>query len=71
MLSQSRRDFTAEITCEFCKNVQKLDSGYDDTYYHTEVLPKQIKCAKCGETTVSGGAKIEPQKTKYPDGFVI
>lgn len=70
MISQHRRDFTAEITCEFCGNVEKLDSGYDDSYYHTRVL-SNFECKKCGKSTVSGGAPIEPQVTKYPDGLQL
>ncbi len=70
MLSQHRRDFTAEITCEFCGHVEKLNDGYDDSYYHNEVLPN-FECEKCGKSTISGDAPIEPQQTRYPDGFQI
>ena len=70
MLSQSRRDFSAEMTCEGCKHVQINNSGYDDANYHQNVIPN-IKCKKCGESTVSLGKTIEPQATKYPEGFQI
>lgn len=70
MINQHRRDFTAEITCENCNNKQILDSGYDDDYYHTKVLPN-MKCASCNESTISINAPIEPQATKYPEGFQI
>lgn len=70
MLSQHRRDFTAEMTCEFCGTKDIDDSGYDDSYYHSQVIPN-FKCPKCGKSTVSGGASIEPQATKYPDGLQL
>ena len=70
MISQYRRDFTAEMTCEGCGNKQIDDSGYDDNYYHQNVIPN-IKCKKCGESTITLNKPIEPQKTKYPEGFQI
>lgn len=44
---QLRNDFSAIIECEHCGNTQQLDYGYNDDYYHQEVLPA-IKCEKCG-----------------------
>lgn len=70
MISQHRRDFTAEYTCEGCGNKDICNSGYDDNYYHENVIPNK-KCTKCGESTITLGKPIEPQATKYPDGFVI
>ncbi len=70
MLGQSRRDFTAIIKCESCDHEEKLDSGYDDSYYHEIVLPN-MKCGKCGESTISANKLVEPQATKYPEGFQI
>lgn len=70
IISQHRRDFTAQIKCESCNNEETLNSGYDDTYYHNTVLPN-IKCSKCQESTVSANKPIEPQTTKYPDGYQI
>lgn len=70
MLSQHRRDFTAIMECEFCKDTIKDASGYDDNYYHENVIPN-IKCKKCGHSTISNNGKIEPQATKYPEGFTI
>lgn len=70
MISQNRRDFTAEMTCECCGHKQIDNSGYDDSYYHQNVIPN-IKCKKCGESTISSNNKIEPQQTKYPEGFQI
>lgn len=70
MLSQIRRDFTAIMECEFCGDTQKNDSGYDDAFYHSNVIP-DMKCGKCGKSTISEGAEIKPQQTKYPEGFHI
>lgn len=70
MISQSRRDFTAMMECEFCGHTNKNGSGYDDNYYHSNVIPK-MKCGSCGESTISKGGEIKPQATKYPEGFVI
>ncbi len=70
MLSQYRRDFTAEMICEFCGTKDIDKGGYDDNYYHENVIPN-MECPKCGKSTISGGAKVEPQDTKYPDGFQI
>ena len=41
-------DFSAILVCEHCGGTQELNSGYEDTYYHREVLP-QIKCETCGK----------------------
>jgi len=65
--SQSRRDFTALMVCEHCKNNQLLEGGYDDDFFHTEVIPN-IKCKKCAKTS---GDDYIPRATKYPDGQVV
>ena len=38
--SQHRRDFRAILECEHCGHDQQLTSGYDDKYYHENVIPK-------------------------------
>ena len=48
IVSQYRRDFTAVYVCPFC-GYEKKDSGYDDYYFHNEVIPN-MKCDKCGKT---------------------
>lgn len=70
MISQSRRDFTAIMECEFCEHTDKNESGYDDDYYHSNVIPN-MKCKRCGHSTISKGGEIIAQATKYPEGFVI
>ena len=37
--SQNRRDFTAIYECESCGHTEK-GSGFDDSYFHKEVIPK-------------------------------
>ncbi len=44
IVSQSRRDFTAIYECEHCGDTYE-GSGYDDSYFHQEVIPKN-KCKK-------------------------
>lgn len=70
MISQNRRDFSAEYTCEGCGNKEIDDSGYDDKYYHENVIPNK-KCNNCKESTITLGKPIEPQVTKYPEHYVI
>lgn len=69
MISQHRRDFTATMECEFCKQTDKNTSGYDDVYYHENVIPN-MKCKGCGHSTISKCGEVKPQATKYPDGYV-
>jgi len=68
--SQHRRDFSAIMQCEFCQHEQINDAGYDDRYYHDNVIP-QMKCHKCGESTISKGGEIDHTPTKYPEGLQI
>ena len=66
ILDQFRRDFTAIYECDHCGATYKSD-GYDDAYYHNNVIPK-MKCKKCGLTA---GDDYIPEDTKYPEGFQI
>lgn len=68
--NQYRRDFDADIKCEFCGNQEKLKGGYDDNYYHTQVLPDR-KCDKCKQSTNSGGGTIDEPQLKYPEGLQV
>ena len=70
ILSQHRRDFTAIMQCEFCGNEKTNGSGYDDRYYHDNVIP-QMKCESCGKSTISEGGNIEKTATRYPEGYQI
>ena len=64
--SQSRRDFTAIYECEHC-GCLKNGSGYDDTNFHQNVIPK-MKCDSCGKIA---GENYRPLATKYPDGMQV
>lgn len=48
MVSQHRRDFKADFICENCGALE-TSSGYDDKYFHDEVIPKK-KCKSCGKS---------------------
>lgn len=64
--SQSRRDFVAIYECEHCGNTHE-GSGYDDSYFHQNVIPNMI-CEKCGKKV---GEDYRPLTTKYPEGYQI
>lgn len=66
IISQYRRDFSAEMICEFCGHEEKDSSGYDDRNYHDNVIPN-MKCGKCGKSTISENGIIEKVATKYPE----
>lgn len=44
-----RRDFTAIYECQLCGHTQK-GSGYDDAYFHENVIPA-MTCGECGKST--------------------
>lgn len=63
IVSQDRRDFTAIYECEHC-GATKRDYGYDDGYFHRQVVPK-MKCDACGKTAEA--ETFRPLATKHPD----
>ena len=65
--SQMRRDFKAILECEHCNKTQNLSSGYDDDYYHENVIPS-IKCNSCGK---KASDDYRPLKTKYEAHEVV
>ena len=67
IVSQNRRDFTAIMECEHCGATEKLSSGYDDAYYHNNVIPV-MKCSKCGKTAAND---YTPRATVYPEGMQV
>lgn len=67
---QYRRDFSAIYECEFCGHNQDNDAGYDDRFYHDNVIP-EMKCDKCGKSTKSEGGYIDKTPTRYPEGFQV
>jgi hypothetical protein len=70
ILSQSRRDFTALMGCEGCGATEKLTTGYDDRYYHDEVIPAMV-CKACGESRNSLGMTAAKTATRYAAGEVV
>ena len=66
ILNQMRRDFFAIYVCEHCGH-EKESSGYDDTFFHQNVIPK-MKCEKCNKTA---DEYYRPLATKYPDHVVV
>ncbi len=66
ILSQHRRDFRSIYECEHC-GFTKEDRGYDDAYFHREVVP-DMECPKCGK---KAGKNYRPLTTKYPEGMQI
>lgn len=61
---QYRRDFTAIYVCEHC-GATKKDSGYDDAYFHQQVIPA-MKCEACGLT-----ASRVSSAPDVPEGVVL
>lgn len=66
IVSQRRRDFRAVYQCEHCGHEHE-GSGYDDTYFHSQVVPKK-KCPKCGKNSPGD---YRPLATKYADSQTV
>jgi ribosomal protein L37AE/L43A len=64
--SQIRRDFSAIYECEHCNSTQE-GGGYDDSYFHTEVIPK-MECKSCGK---KADADYRALTTKYAEHEII
>jgi rubredoxin len=65
--SRNRRDFYAIYECEHCGYATNEKSGYDDAFFHSQVIPK-MKCKNCGLVASDG---YRPLETKYPQGMVV
>lgn len=66
IVSQNRRDFHAIFECEHCGHEEKM-SGYDDSFFHNEVIPKK-ECPKCKKVA---GKDYRALATKYPDNCIV
>lgn len=66
ILSQNRRDFQAIYVCEHC-GYEKTSSGYDDDYFHNQVIPKMV-CYECHKTADENYRALAP---KYDASVVI
>lgn len=67
---QHRRDFEADMICPNCNNIEKLTAGYDDAFYHNNVIPEK-KCSKCNKSENDLNVNYKPRPTKYEEGQVI
>jgi predicted RNA-binding Zn-ribbon protein involved in translation (DUF1610 family) len=67
IISQHRRDFWAIYICEHCGYESEKQSGYDDSYFHNNVIPKML-CPKCGK---SANENYKALKPKYDDNTII
>lgn len=66
IISQHRRDFTAIYECEHCRDTYE-GSGYDDSYFHQDVIPEMI-CFRCNKKADSTYRGLAP---KYSASQVI
>ena len=67
IISRNRRDFWAIYECEHCGHETEKESGYDDNYFHREVIPSKT-CPKCKK---KGSDEYVPMKTKYPSDLQL
>jgi len=65
--SQSRRDFWADMVCEHCGHIEKNVSGYDDDFFHRNVIPN-MECKQCGK---KASDDYRPMGTKYAAHEVV
>jgi len=65
--SQSERDFWADMECDHCGHIEHHVSGYDDEFFHQNVIPT-MKCKKCGKTSRED---YEPKATKYDKNEIV
>jgi len=66
IISQSRRDLTANYVCEHC-GTEDVFGSYDDSNFHQNVIPN-MKCKECGQ---SAKPDYRPLTTKYADYEVV
>jgi hypothetical protein len=55
----NRRDFYADMECEYCGNIHKKVCCYDDSNFHQNVIPS-MKCNICGKISgrITSGARF-------------
>ena len=66
---QMRRDFTGVYECENCDHIEER-GGYDDTYFHEQVIPDMI-CGGCQMSSKTLGRDLLLTKPKYLDHVTI
>ena len=67
---QYRRDFDGIVKCQFCGHEEELHNGYDDHFYHTQVIPN-LMCSKCHKSTISENDTIQKVTLKYPEDIQL
>lgn len=65
----NRRDFYYDAECEFCGYIDKNNSGYDNDYYRSTVIPDK-KCPKCGKKGIEYSDLITTN-TKYDSNLIM
>ncbi|MBN9236035.1 hypothetical protein QV13_12645 [Mesorhizobium hungaricum] len=66
IIGQHRRDFTAIYECDHCGETRK-GTGYDDAYFHENVIPN-MECKACGK---KASETYRALTTKYPEGMQV
>lgn len=59
-IDQINNDFWCTYKCEHCQHETGKQSGYDDAYFHNEVIPKK-HCPKCGLNSKGEQLTIEKE----------
>ena len=54
-------DFWATVSCEHCGAVVTNWSGYEDTNYHQNVMPK-FHCKECGQNRAGETKALTPKQ---------
>jgi len=67
IIYQNRRDFHADYECEHCGFIDEDKYGYDDAYFHQNVIPK-MECPQCRKVA---DKNYRPLTTKYKEEEVV
>ena len=57
---EHRNDFNAILECEHCAETSILTTGYHDSNYHVNVIPR-FECKACGKNR----AGTQPETASY------
>lgn len=67
IISRYRRDFWADFQCEHCGYIEENKSGYDDSFFHNNVIPN-MKCPTCNKTS---DKDYQPMTPKYNENVQL
>ena len=62
--SHMGNDFSATMECEHCGHLAKLTTGYDDSFYHSRVIPA-MRCIKCGKDRAGNTEHSDPDVSSF------